>query len=102
MEVPTLVALTTFGGASALTLVLVEVLKRAWNPDPATGERFLPLLSIAIGIFVVLLGAFGLGLLGRAEIVQAIVTGIFAGVSASGTYDLIRGSANAILDKPPS
>jgi bacteriorhodopsin len=88
MEVPTLEGLLSVGGAAVLTSILVEILKRAWNPSEEIRDRFLPLVSVLVGIGVVLLAVFGLGVGGRAEIVQAIITGIFAGVTASGLYAL--------------
>jgi hypothetical protein len=82
---------TTIGGAVVVVAILVEVIKRAWNPDGNTAARFLPLISIAVGIAVVFVAMFGLGLLGAANVVEAIFTGIFAGAAASGVYDTVTG-----------
>src|SRR5688572_8391645 len=90
LSAPSLNALLSVGGASILTMILVEVLKRLWNPTDAQKARFLPLLSLATGIFVVLFASFGLNLVTRLDLFQGVLTGIFAGAGASGLYDLLK------------
>jgi hypothetical protein len=93
LDAPTLQALTTVAGATILTLPISELIKRAWNPTPTQQDRFMPVVSVIIGVAVVLVADFGLGLLSSQDLVGAIVTGLFAGFSASGVYDTYRGFA---------
>lgn len=86
-------AFTTIGGAVVVVAIVVEAIKRAWNPGPATADRFLPLLSYAVGIAVVIVADIGLGLFGTPNLVAAVFTGIFAGAAASGIYDGLNGVA---------
>lgn len=89
--VPSVADLVTVGGASVVTMILTEVLKRAWKPTDDEAGRFLPLIAILIGVLVAFAGTWAIGAIDRVGAVQAVLTGIFAGVSASGLYDLIKG-----------
>ena len=84
---------TTIGGAVVVVAIVVEIIKRAWNPDGSTAARFLPLISMAVGIAVVLVANVGLGLFGSTDIVAAVFTGVFAGAAASGVYDTVTAPA---------
>lgn len=94
MGVPDLASLSGFAGGSLLTLILVEIIKRAWKPTADQSDRFLPLISVGVGILVVLFALFGLGTLTQEVLFQGVITGVFAGVSASGTFSLVKGVAD--------
>lgn len=88
-DAPTVSSLVTLAGATAATLVIVEVLKRALALTAEQKSRYLPLISVVVGILIALLGTYALGLTARVDLVQALITGLFAGVAASGTFDLV-------------
>lgn len=71
-----------FGVGVAMTIALVEVLKR--TDQEACFERFYPVISVAIG--------FSMAYLLGTSVVEALVIGL----TASGTYDL---AAKTILNK---
>lgn len=91
LDAPTLAMLTTIAGAAIVVVPLSEAIKRVWNPDGPTQDRFMPVVTILLGVGVVLVATFGLGLTERQEIVQAAFNGVFAGLSACGLYDTVRG-----------
>lgn len=69
--------LLSFGGITALTVGLTEIIKRAGLPD-----RFAPIVAVVIGVALALLG-------GWAEITTlSVLTGIAAGLSACGLWDI--------------
>jgi hypothetical protein len=78
-------------GATILTSLLAEVIKRAWDPPADIQDRFMPLVAIAIGVTVVFFATFILDLFTRADIGMAIINGIFAGLAACGLYDTVQG-----------
>lgn len=85
-----LTGFTTVAGAVVVVAIIVEVVKRAWNPPAAAADRFLPIVSILVGVLTVIVADFGLGLFGASNWVQAVFTGIFAGAAASGVYDTVN------------
>ena len=87
---PSVNALVTVGGASVVTMILAEVLKRAWHPTPAQQDRFMPLIAVVLGVGVALVGTWALGLTDHVSLVQAGITGLFAGVGSSGLYDVVH------------
>lgn len=62
-----------------LTTGIIEAVKQTLNID----ARYLPILSLLVGIFVALLIALGTG----QDLVQYTLVGIVGGLSASGLYD---------------
>ena len=62
-----------------LTTGIIEVVKQTLNID----ARYLPILSLLVGIFVAVAIALGTG----QDVVQFILVGIVGGLSASGLYD---------------
>lgn len=87
-----LTALTTVAGAALLTTALAEVFKRVWKPAPDQRDRFMPLIALAIGVAVVEIAMFGLGIGTRLDIVQGLITGLMAGFGSSGIYDVMNNS----------
>lgn len=69
--------------AVALTAGIVEAIKRAFKMN----KRFVPLLSLAIGLVLALI--FGEGF----TIQEIVVTGIMIGLSASGLYSGVKATA---------
>lgn len=62
-----------------LTTGIIEVVKQTLNVD----NRYLPILSLLVGIFVAVAIALGTG----QDVVQFVLVGIVGGLSASGLYD---------------
>jgi hypothetical protein len=85
--------LTTIVGGTLATSAIAELVKRAWDPPADTQDRFMPLVSVAIGFIVVVLATFAIDtdVLSRLEFGEAAVTGIFSGLAACGLYDGVQG-----------
>ena len=62
-----------------ITTGIIEVVKQTLNVD----ARYLPILSLLVGILVAVAIALGTG----QDVVQFILVGIVGGLSASGLYD---------------
>ena len=62
-----------------ITTGIIEVVKQTLNVD----NRYLPILSLLVGIFVAVAIALGTG----QDVVQFVLVGIVGGLSASGLYD---------------
>jgi hypothetical protein len=77
-------SLLTVGGATALVLILTQILK---GPLPIP-ERYASVLAIALGIVVVGLANVSAVADVRLGWGEAILTGILAGASATGLYEV--------------
>jgi hypothetical protein len=88
VDVPTTSTILSFAGLSIITLVVTEVIIRAWKPSDETKGRFGPLLSIAVALVFAGLGA--LATVG-ANLLDAVLLAIMVGFSTSGIYDTIKG-----------
>lgn len=62
-----------------LTTGIIEVVKQTLNID----ARYLPILSLLVGIFVAVAIALGTG----QDVVQFVLVGIVGGLSSAGLYD---------------
>ena len=62
-----------------ITTGIIEVVKQTLNID----ARYLPILSLLVGIFVAVAIALGTG----QDVVQFVLVGIVGGLSSSGLYD---------------
>lgn len=94
--------LLTVGGASAIVLILLQVIKPALGLSPQAWDRFGALIAIGFGALIVVLGDLALG--SPVHYLQAVIVGILAGAAASGFYDAGKGTGTAISDrasKPP-
>lgn len=65
-----------------ITTGIIEVVKQTLNID----NRYLPILSLLVGIFVAVAIALGTG----QNVVQYVLVGIVGGLSASGLYDQVK------------
>ena len=65
-----------------ITTGIIEVVKQTLNID----NRYLPILSLLVGIFVAVAIALGTG----QDVVQYVLVGIVGGLSASGLYDQVK------------
>ena len=65
-----------------LTTGIIEVVKQTLNIN----NRYLPILSLLVGIFVAVSIALGTG----QDVVQFVLVGIVGGLSASGLYDQVK------------
>ncbi len=83
--------LLTVVGLAVVVGILVEVIKRAWQPPEETIKRFGPLLALLVALAVGVPAAVYLS----ANPVQAVLTAVLAGASASGLYD----SASSALSR---
>lgn len=66
----------------AIVLAVAEILKKTFNLN----TQYMPITSVAVGIFI------GLGLWPLAEypIYVMLIAGFIAGLTASGTFDLLK------------
>lgn len=93
MEVPSLEALRTVAGASIVVVVILQVLWATWKPLPAVKDQFGPLVAIVVGIIVTVVATLvappssGNG---GADIVSAILNGLFAGAASMGIHDTAK------------
>jgi uncharacterized membrane protein (DUF441 family) len=62
-----------------ITTGIIQVVKHTFNIN----ERYLPAVSLLVGIFIAILIAFGTG----QDYFQYTLVGIIGGLSASGLYD---------------
>lgn len=85
--------LLTLVGAIPPTVLLVEVLKRTAALPDQVAARFLPVVSLVVGIVVV---EFGVLFTGSSAYAQGILTGILAGGAAAGIYD----AGKSLVAKP--
>ena len=65
-----------------ITTGMIEVVKQTLNIN----NRYLPILSLLVGIFVAVAIALGTG----QDVVQFVLVGIVGGLSASGLYDQVK------------
>lgn len=65
-----------------ITTGIIEVVKQTLNID----NRYLPILSLLVGILVAVAIALGTG----QDVVQYVLVGIVGGLSASGLYDQVK------------
>lgn len=65
-----------------LTTGIIEVVKQTLNID----TRYLPILSLLVGILVAVAIALGTG----QDVVQFVLVGTVGGLSASGLYDQVK------------
>ena len=78
----------TIGGASIITVILVEAVKRAlgWEKRPDLSDRFGLLLSLAIGVGTVQVFNWLAVADLRVDVATALLVGLLAGASAAGIY----------------
>ena len=62
-----------------ITTGIIEVVKQTLNIN----KRYLPILSLLVGIFIAVAIALGTG----QDVTQFVLVGIVGGLSASGLYD---------------
>jgi hypothetical protein len=86
----------TIGGASVITVILSEAIKKALRLSEANTDRFGLLLALAIGIGTVTV--FNLLAIANTSVPwgTAILVGILAGASAAGIY----GGTKAAITAP--
>lgn len=65
-----------------ITTGIIEVVKQTLNIN----NRYLPILSLLVGIFVAVAIALGTG----QDVAQYVLVGIVGGLSASGLYDQVK------------
>ncbi len=81
MDMP--IDLLTWTGASALALLLTQMLKY-----PLRDARLTPLLSVALGVLLLVGYAWLKGLQTPAELADVAVMGLFAGAAAVGIFEI--------------
>ncbi len=91
-DVPQVSALLTISGVTIVTVIAVEVVKRAAALSAEAVTRWGPLLSIGIATLLALLALFvlqGVSVSGEA-VLQAVLVGIMGGAAASGIYGTVK------------
>ena len=89
-DVPQVSALLPISGVSIVTVIVMEVIKRAAALDEAAVRRWAPLLSLGIATVLALLALFvvnGTAISGEA-VLQAVLVGVMGGAAASGIYGM--------------
>lgn len=89
MPVLTPADLTTLAGAAVLISILVQVWKNVAQPTVAFMQRFGEVIAIGLGIVIVELGSLATG----ADLIQGVLTGLFAGLSSIGLYHVTNAVA---------
>jgi hypothetical protein len=82
--------LLTLGGLAIIVTIVFKVVELALSLTPALKSRFGPLISIVIGIVLAEAAALSLG----SDFFQAAITGLLAGTTASGLYDVATSSTS--------
>lgn len=91
-DVPQVSALLTISGVTIVTVIVVEVIKRAVAMSEAALDRWGPLLSIGVATILAVLALFVLNgtVLDGESVLQAVLVGIMGGAAASGIYGTVR------------
>ena len=76
--------LLTLGGAAILITIIFKVVELAIGLTGEQKARFGPLISVGLGIVLVVGASVSLG----QDIIAGFITGILAGATASGLYDV--------------
>jgi cell division protein FtsW (lipid II flippase) len=77
--------LTGVAGLSLVVTLIVAVIKKAMAWDAAFEDRFVPLLSVGVGILIGVPAALYVG----GDPVQALLTGLLAGTAAQGVQQTL-------------
>lgn len=99
MQAVTVEALTTVAGLAIVTGVVLFALRKALNLTAELMDRFGALLSMLIAIVFAVIASLALGLVAGTDLLQAVLNGIFAGLAASGGFDVINGAHKAATDQ---
>ena len=78
----TLNDLATVGGLAVVVTIIVQLFKGFVT------ERWVPLFAVGVGVAVSMLAAWALGMYGWANVGQAMLTGLLAGATAIGIYEV--------------
>jgi len=90
MDAVTVQALGSIAGVAIVVLAIVQVLKPALAWPQATQDRFMPLIAVLLGVVVGLVGTAVLGGLSGVSVAQALLNGLFGGLSAVGLYSTVK------------
>lgn len=93
MDSATVASLATVAGAAAFVAVLLQLILNTLQLDSATQDRFGPLMAVGLGILVTVVASFTIGTHASQDLVQAVVNGILAGLSAIGLHGVVTKSA---------
>jgi hypothetical protein len=77
--------LTAVAGLTLVTSLVVAVIKKAMAWDADFEDRFVPLLSVGVGILIGVPAALYVG----GDPVQALLTGLLAGTAAQGVQQTL-------------
>jgi len=77
--------LTTVAGLTLVVTLIVAVIKKAMAWDDSFEDRFVPLLSVGIGIIIGIPVALYVG----TDPIQALLTGLLAGTAAQGVQQTL-------------
>lgn len=90
MDAPSTGQLLTVGGNAAITFLLVEVIWRAWAPDPTTKDRFGPLLAASIGVALAVVAWLVTTAANApyASLLDAVLIGLVGGLASIGIHDV--------------
>jgi hypothetical protein len=99
MDAVTVSALTTVAGLALVTGIIVAVIRKAGNLSGEAMDRWGALISITVGIVLALVGSFAFDLIGRLDLLQAVLNGLFGGLAASGGFDVLNGGRKALADR---
>ena len=89
-DVPEVTALLTISGVTVVTIIVMEVVKRAAELSAGALDRFGALLAIATATVLALLALFVVNgtAVAPESVLQAVLVGIFGGAAASGIYGM--------------
>jgi hypothetical protein len=91
-DVPQVSALLTITGVTIVTVIIVEVIKRAAALSEASVDRWGPILSIGVATVLAVLALFVINgtTVDGESILQAVLVGIMGGAAASGIYGTVK------------
>lgn len=92
-----LTELLTAAGAASIVIILLQVIKPALDLADATWRRLGALIAITAGVLVT--SGANVALAFPQHPIEAILTGVLAGASASGLYDAGRATASAVATR---
>lgn len=83
IEAPSVESLLTVGGLTIVVTAIVEVILRAWRPDPDQKDRFGPLLAYGVAIVAAVSAALYTG----NDVAAAVLAGVIVGWGSMGVHD---------------
>lgn len=99
MEAVQVQALTTVAGLASVTVIIVFIVRRALNLTGELMDRFGALIAVVVAVVLALVADVALNLTAGTDLLQAALNGLFAGLAASGGFDVLNGVSKAVKNE---